>query len=144
MIDIDKQVDYWRSGAREDWAVAEGIRVVDDAVMVAVRKYLTALRAHGLPVQLGVIFGSQATGTAGTWSDIDLLWHLAARVDNRIEPVPCGAQQWRDDRVSPIVEIARREGVAVVIMGAATRRVGGRVGRRRGRAMTGRDAAGSG
>jgi hypothetical protein len=70
MIDIDKQVDYWRSGAREDWAVAEGIRVVDDAVMVAVRKYLTALRAHGLPVQLGVIFGSQATGTAGTWSDI--------------------------------------------------------------------------
>jgi predicted nucleotidyltransferase len=134
MIDIDKQVDYWRSGAREDWAVAEGIRVVDDAVMVAVRKYLTALRAHGLPVQLGVIFGSQATGTAGTWSDIDLLvvsphfdgvrnrrdidllWHLAARVDNRIEPVPCGAQQWRDDRVSPIVEIARREGVAVVMI----------------------------
>lgn len=88
--------------------------MVDDAVMASVRKYLTALRAHGLPVQLGVIFGSQAVGTAGAWSDIDLLvvssnfdgarnrrhvdllWHLAARVDNRIEPVACGAQQWRD------------------------------------------------
>jgi len=107
--------------------------VVDEAVIAAVRKYLTALRAHGLPVQLGVIFGSQVTGMAGAWSDIDLLvvspdfdgtrnrrdvdllWHLAARVDSRIEPVPCGAQQWRDDRVSPIVEIARREGVTVVV-----------------------------
>ena len=100
--------------------------------MVAVRNYLKALRASGVAVQLGVIFGSQVTGTAGLWSDIDLLvvsadfdrrasrrlvdrlWHMAARVDNRIEPVPCGARQWREDRVSPIVEVARREGVTVV------------------------------
>jgi uncharacterized protein len=45
---------------------------------------------------------------------VDRLWHMAARVDNRIEPVPCGARQWCEDRVSPIVEIARREGVPVV------------------------------
>ena len=25
MIDVDKQVDYWRSGAREDWAVGTGL-----------------------------------------------------------------------------------------------------------------------
>lgn len=106
--------------------------MVDESVMLAVRNYLKALRASGLTVQLGVIFGSQATGTAGVWSDIDLLvvssdfdrppgrqivdrlWHLAARVDNRIEPIPCGARQWREDRVSPIVEVARREGVPVM------------------------------
>ena len=99
--------------------------------MVAVRNYLKALQASGLALQIGVIFGSQVTGTAGLWSDIDLLvvsagfdrrasrrlvdrlWHLAARVDNRIEPIPCGARHWREDRTSPLVQAARREGVPV-------------------------------
>jgi hypothetical protein len=44
-----------------------------------------------------------------------LLWRLAARTDSRIEPVPCGEQQWQEDTSSAIVEIARREGERIAL-----------------------------
>jgi hypothetical protein len=47
--------------------------------------------------------------------DINLLWRLAARTDNRIEPIPCGERQWLEDDASAIIEIARREGETVTI-----------------------------
>jgi predicted nucleotidyltransferase len=102
--------------------------MVDESVVNAVRAYLRKLQDHGLFVCFGVIFGSQARGEAGPWSDIDLLvvsprfdamrdredintlWRIAARTDSRIEPLPCGERQWQEDDSSAIVEIARREG----------------------------------
>jgi predicted nucleotidyltransferase len=99
----------------------------------AVRNYLRALQEHGLAVRFGVVFGSQATGKAGKWSDIDLLvvsprfdgprgrqdidllWRLAARSDSRIEPIPCGERQWQEDDSSPIIEVARREGEYIAL-----------------------------
>lgn len=107
--------------------------MVDRSVVKAVQSYLHALQAHGFPVKFGVVFGSQATGKADHWSDIDLLvvsprfdgdvaWsdmdalmRLAARVDSRIEPIPCGESQWREDNRSAIVEIARREGERILL-----------------------------
>jgi uncharacterized protein len=105
--------------------------MVDEAVVKAVQTYLQAVRGQGLAVRFGVVFGSQATGQANEWSDIDvlvvsphfdlernrrdvdLLWRLAARTDSRIEPIPCGERQWEEDDSSAIVEIARREGQRV-------------------------------
>jgi len=102
--------------------------MVDPAVVTAVNRYLAALKEAGIAVELAVVFGSQARGEAHAWSDIDLLvvapqfddcqdrrfinllWQLAARIDSRIEPLPCGSRQWRDDDGSAIVEVARREG----------------------------------
>ena len=84
-----------------------------------------------MPVNFGVVFGSQATGKAGQWSDIDLLvvsprydrpfthtdamllWRVAAHVDSRIEPHPCGEKQWEVDDASQIIEVGRREGEKV-------------------------------
>jgi len=81
---------------------------------------------------MGVIFGSHASGHPDEWSDIDLvvvsatfdgifsreaiscLWRVAARTDSRIEPIPCGEHQWAEDTATPIIEIARREGVQVM------------------------------
>jgi predicted nucleotidyltransferase len=105
-----------------------GIPVVDESVASKVRIYLETLQAAGIPVRFGVVFGSQATGRANRWSDIDLvvvsprfdlgagravvaeLWRLAARVDSRIEPIPCGERRWSEDDSSPVLEMARREG----------------------------------
>ncbi len=105
--------------------------MVNRSVEIAVHNYLRNLMSHGLDVRYAVVFGSQATGRADEWSDIDLLvvsprfdatrnrqdigllWRVAARTDSRLEPIPCGERQWREDGSSPIVEIARREGQVI-------------------------------
>jgi predicted nucleotidyltransferase len=105
--------------------------MVDESIVASVRNYLRALADTGLPVRFGVVFGSYATGRADEWSDIDLLvvspsfdakrshdqvsllWRTAAHTDTRIEPIPCGEKQWREDDGSTIIEVARREGELV-------------------------------
>lgn len=47
--------------------------------------------------------------------DISLLWKTAARTDNRIEPIPIGMIRWEQDDESTIIEIARREGIRIVV-----------------------------
>jgi predicted nucleotidyltransferase len=106
--------------------------MVDESIIATVQNYLQTLRNHGLVVRFGIVFGAQATGKVDPWSDIDLLvvsprfddrynrqevdllWRLAARIDSRIEPIPCGERQWQEDDSSAIVEIARREGERIV------------------------------
>jgi uncharacterized protein len=102
--------------------------VLEKSVLTAIQAYISALKGQGIDVERAVVFGSQANGHAHTWSDIDLivvspmfddmrdrsginiLWRIAARVDSRIEPIPCGSRQWRDDDSSAVIEIARRDG----------------------------------
>ncbi|MBM3748219.1 MAG: nucleotidyltransferase domain-containing protein [Acidobacteria bacterium] len=109
--------------------------MVDESVLRGVREYLRALQAEGLAVRFGVLFGSHATGQPGPWSDIDLLvvspqfdhlkdrrlvgrlWRIAARIDSRIEPIPCGQKRWEEDDSSALIEIARRQGVRVSASG---------------------------
>jgi predicted nucleotidyltransferase len=102
--------------------------MLEQSVLTSVKRYLAALTTRGIVIERLVVFGSQAKGEAHEWSDIDilvispqfdnmkdrnainLLWRVAARIDSRIEPIPCGSRQWRDDDSSAIIEIARREG----------------------------------
>lgn len=105
--------------------------MLEQSILKSVQNYLAAVSANGISVERGVVFGSQATGHAQAWSDIDLLvvstqfddmkdrsginllWRLAARIDSRIEPIPCGSRQWREDDSSAIIEIARLHGEAL-------------------------------
>lgn len=107
--------------------------MVDESIVKSVQNYLQVCRAQGLEVIFGVLFGSQARGAANQWSDIDLvvvspafdgvvheedvnlLWHMTAYTDNRIEPIPCGERQWLEDSSSAIIEIARREGKQIQV-----------------------------
>lgn len=107
--------------------------MVNKNIRNVVECYLKTLIENGITVNSGVIFGSQVSGKAGQWSDIDLivvspkfdemqdrkviniLWRLAARTDSRIEPIPCGEKQWHEDDTSAIIEFARRGGVVVKI-----------------------------
>lgn len=105
--------------------------MVTEPIMKSVETYLRECTAAGFDISFGVIYGSFARGEANEWSDIDLLvvsphfdiarmthdkdllWEIAALTDSRIEPVACGLWQWEHDDSSPIIEIARREGVRV-------------------------------
>jgi predicted nucleotidyltransferase len=105
--------------------------MVSQSVITAVTTYLNALKEKGLPIRFGVVYGSQATGHADQWRDIDLLvvspmfdgmrrredinllWHVAADTDNRIEPIPVGLRQFETEDGSPLLTIARREGQVI-------------------------------
>ncbi|MFH0726494.1 MAG: nucleotidyltransferase domain-containing protein [Pseudomonadota bacterium] len=102
--------------------------MLDQFVLKSVRNYIEALKTAGIFVEMVVVFGSRVKERVHEWSDIDLLviskqfdgmkdrtyinmlWRIAARTDSRIEPIPCGLQQWHEDDSSAIIEIARREG----------------------------------
>jgi len=104
--------------------------MVENTVVEAVQKYLASLPRVGIHARKAVLFGSFARGQADEYSDIDLiviapefdgsrevslvkgLWRATAG-DNRIEPIPCGEQEWETDQSRPILEIARREGVII-------------------------------
>ena len=91
---------------------------------------MARLGAFGIHPEMAVLFGSFATGKADEFSDIDLiviapefdgnrqvqlvknLWKATA-ADSRIEPIPCGKEEWENDQSRPILEIARNEGVIV-------------------------------
>ena len=107
--------------------------MLEQSILNSVNNYIAAVRKSGITVDQAVVFGSQVSGHAHIWSDIDLLvvspqfddmqdrnsinllWRLAARVDSRIEPIPCGSRQWRDDDASAIIELARRDGKLLLI-----------------------------
>jgi predicted nucleotidyltransferase len=104
--------------------------MVEDAIITTIKKYLASLPDFGIHACRAVLFGSYALGKAHEYSDIDLiviapefdgsreislvkaLWQ-ATVADNRIEPIPCGEQEWETDGGRVVLEIARREGVVI-------------------------------
>jgi predicted nucleotidyltransferase len=103
-----------------------------DPVISLVHRYLLLLRKHGIQIDRAILFGSQARGEAQADSDIDLLlpspdferltwkqeellWSLTAQVDTRIEPIPCTERQWWTDQSSPLIDIARQEGLVIEV-----------------------------
>ncbi len=107
--------------------------MLDPTIVEPVRRYLRAVDKGGIHVSFGMVFGSRVAQTADAWSDIDLivvsprfddtienedvdrLWQLSARIDSRIEPVPCGERQWSEDDSSTILEVARRHGQRITL-----------------------------
>ncbi|MCA9919049.1 MAG: nucleotidyltransferase domain-containing protein [Anaerolineales bacterium] len=105
--------------------------MVTQPILDNIQQYIHALEQHGLPVSLVILFGSYASGHTNEWSDIDLivisprfdgnvsiedvnlLWHTTLEIDNRIEPIACGQKQWQEDMVTPLLNVARREGVMI-------------------------------
>ena len=104
--------------------------MVEESIVAIIKRYLAQLVSIGIHAQRAVLFGSYALGTASEHSDIDLvviapefdaskdismvkaLWH-ATSVDTRIEPIPCGEQEWQKEEGRPILDIARRDGVVI-------------------------------
>ena len=102
--------------------------MADKTIVKSVQKYLIYVKEQGIPVSYGVLFGSYAKNEEHAWSDIDVLvvsprfdeyqtaddyeklWMYAARTNKLIEPIPVGEKQYREDKTSLILDVARREG----------------------------------
>lgn len=105
--------------------------MVDAQIVEAVKRYLAVLPQYGVHPSRAILYGSFARGENHEWSDIDLivvapefddlhdretlfqLWHATGDADNRIEPIACGERQWIEDDGTPILEIARQEGIEI-------------------------------
>lgn len=105
--------------------------MVDAAVLNTIRHYLQEVRTSGIRASRAILFGSYARGASLSDSDIDVLiiapefdprperqlaarlWRVRATTDSRIEPIAVGERQWQDNDESPLLEIARREGIEV-------------------------------
>lgn len=87
---------------------------IDDTVLKNITAFLERLNAEGIQVTAAYLFGSQLTGKADEWSDIDVaivspqisddrfeervkLTRIAFSVDERIEPLPFNPQTFTSD-----------------------------------------------
>jgi len=92
-----------------------------------IQRFLNAVRRR-YRIQAAYLYGSQAKGTATLWSDIDVavvssdfsddlfeerlaLMHLAARIDNRIEPRPFKEETFNGN--DPIASEIQKHGLRV-------------------------------
>ena len=97
------------------------------SVEKSVRNFLHAARRK-YSISAAYLYGSQAKGTASLWSDIDValisddfsddlfderlvLMHIAARIDDRIEPYPFTKQSFNEN--DPIASDIQRHGLRV-------------------------------
>jgi predicted nucleotidyltransferase len=105
--------------------------MVDEAVRERIERFIAAAEELGISITKVILFGSRARGEADEWSDIDvmvispvfdkpdarrsvdLLWQATASTNGHIEPVACGEKRWEEEDGSPIIEIARKEGIEV-------------------------------
>jgi len=89
------------------------------------------LPEHGVHATRIILYGSFAKGRPHEWSDIDVivvapefdppydmtvvekLWLATGNADLRLEPIPCGEEEWKTDSGRPIIEIARGEGIEI-------------------------------
>jgi predicted nucleotidyltransferase len=100
---------------------------VEPEVRRKVERFLSLLRERQ-QVDAVYLYGSQVTGTARPWSDIDVavvssdfsdnlfrtrvvLLHLAAQVDDRIEPAPFTPEDFTP--TNPLVSEIQRTGVRI-------------------------------
>lgn len=85
-------------------------KFVDKAVKSKILDFNKLLRKSAIPVDQIILYGSHAKGKAAPKSDIDLcvvspifkkntdsyfkkIWHLAAKIDPSLEPIPFTAEE---------------------------------------------------
>jgi len=105
--------------------------MVDKAILKILGLYFAELGRNGITVEKGVVFGSYARGDQTRESDIDVLvvspifdgkkddsvldtlWRARRHADMRLEPIAVGVHEFQEDEESPLIGVARREGVVV-------------------------------
>ena len=97
-----------------------------------VLEYIDILKQYGLKIDKAFLYGSAARNEEGEDSDIDvmlvsrdfddgsddqtigLIWRLTRRVDSRIEPLAVGLKRFKKDKISPLLQLVKKEGIPIV------------------------------
>jgi predicted nucleotidyltransferase len=104
--------------------------MVQGEIIKIVRQYIKNLNAGGIIIQFAYLYGSHARNEATPESDIDVLlvgdlfdtnddvilskpWLQKFRNDYRIEPIAIGTKRFETDDISPIIELAKHEGIKI-------------------------------
>jgi predicted nucleotidyltransferase len=104
--------------------------MVQGEIIKIVRQYIRNLNAGGIFIQFAYLYGSHARNEATPESDIDVLlvgdvfdtnddvilskpWLPKFRNDYRIEPIAIGTKRFETDDISPIIELAKQEGIRI-------------------------------
>jgi len=97
-----------------------------------IRKFVKALKQHGIAVDHVILYGSYASGRIRPDSDIDvavvskdfgkdvieegmLLFRIAGTIDNRLEPVPIALKAYENDTWVPLIYEIREKGVKLKV-----------------------------
>jgi uncharacterized protein len=101
-------------------------------VIDIIKQYIRNLKAGGLNIQFALLYGSFARNESSDESDIDVMlvsedfdtnddlilsepWLPKYRHDFRIEPIAIGSKRFETDEGSPIIEIAKKEGIKIQV-----------------------------
>lgn len=106
--------------------------MAQNEVIDIVKQFIRNLQKDGIIIKFAYLFGSFARNEASPNSDIDVLlvsdmfdtdddyvlskpWLPKYRNDFRIEPISIGSKRFETDDVSPIIQIAKQEGVRIQV-----------------------------
>jgi len=108
--------------------------MASEETLAILHRYFQRLLDANLPAKGLVLYGSYARGDARSNSDIDVLvllddnlsedeifrlWpeldYLTHDIDSRIETWPVTVSRFQTDEVSPLILIARREGIPITV-----------------------------
>jgi hypothetical protein len=106
--------------------------MVQKEVVGIVKQYIKNLQEGGINISFAYLYGSYARNENKQNSDIDVLlvsddfdtdndvilsspWLPKYRNDFRIEPLAIGRKRFETDDYSPIIEIAKNEGIRIEV-----------------------------
>lgn len=104
--------------------------MVKKTILTKLKRFKRLLEKDGLAVDKLLLYGSYARGTSRKDSDIDVcvisstfgknrlkegfyLRHQAPKIDLRIEPVSFSLEDYRNNKVSPLLHRIRKEAIEV-------------------------------
>lgn len=104
----------------------------DEKTLNIIKNYIDSLKAENINLSKVILYGSYAKGTANESSDIDLIlvapefdedrdkylgtiWKLTEQSNFMIEPYTVGLKRFLSDDISPIIQIAKKEGYEISV-----------------------------
>ncbi|NBC82499.1 MAG: hypothetical protein GVY19_03865 [Bacteroidetes bacterium] len=103
-----------------------------EKIINILQRFLNELNNKQIHIDQAFLYGSYAKNKSHSESDIDIMlisslfdsnyydnvgkiWVIAKKFHERIEPYLVGKQKFRNDDISPIIEIVKREGIEIPI-----------------------------